>query len=60
MISISKSMHRAVTAHYNSVIDGLTNGKRVRDWLAGQSFQVQYKYGVDLLREMGVRIGGRR
>ena len=55
VINISKTIHEKVSAHYSS-IQSFTNGLRVRDWLAGQSFQEQYEYGVELLRQLGVKI----
>jgi hypothetical protein len=56
VINISKSVHQKISAHYSSKIPGLTGGKTVRDWLAGQSFQKQYEYGVKILRKFGVKI----
>lgn len=42
-----------ITGYYNSILD-FTGGLRVRDWLAGQSFQDQYEFGLDVLRKFGV------
>lgn len=55
VVNISKSVHRKVSAHYSSIMPG-TNGLRVRDWLAKQSFEKQYKYGIKVLRKLGVKI----
>ncbi len=55
VINITKQVHQKVSAHYSS-IQSHTNGLRVRDWLAGQSFQKQYEYGVKILRQLGVKI----
>jgi len=56
VISISKEVHRKVSAYYSSKIPGLTGGKTVRNWLAGQSFQKQYEFGIKILRQFGVTI----
>jgi RHS repeat-associated protein len=55
VINITKEVHQKVSAHYSS-IQSYTNGLRVRDWLAGESFQKQYEYGVKILRQLGVKI----
>lgn len=52
VISISSSLHREISAYYSS-IQPFTNGLRVRDWLAGQSFEFQYNFGYDILRKFG-------
>ena len=51
IIEIDKSVHRKITAHYNSKVRG-TN-MTVREWLTGQSFEVQYNYGIKMLKEYG-------
>lgn len=56
VVSIPNSIHSKISAHYSSKIPGLTRGKTVRDWLASQSFQKQYEYGVKILRQFGVKI----
>ena len=55
VINITKEIHQIISAHYSS-IQFYTEGLRVRDWLAGQSFQKQYEYGVKILRQFGVNI----
>jgi len=47
------SPHAQITGHFNSIQQN-TNGMRVRDWLANQSFNEQYQYGLQILREFGV------
>lgn len=49
MVAIDKSTHRLISAHYSSK-NYNTNGITVRNWLAGQSFIVQYQYGQDIIR----------
>ena len=53
IIAIDKATHVLVTNVYNSNVFGLGSG-RVRDWLAGQSFETQYDYGLKVLRNLGV------
>ena len=38
IVSISQNTHRAISGYYSS-IQSFSEGMRVRDWLAGQSFQ---------------------
>jgi hypothetical protein len=45
---LSKDVHKVVSAYYNSK-PAFTNGLRVRDWLTGQSFEYQYKYGLEII-----------
>jgi hypothetical protein len=49
IISVGKDLHRAISGYYSSVQE-FTYGLRVRDWLAGQSFQAQYKFGLDVIK----------
>jgi len=35
-------------------VDGNLWAQIVRDWLAGQSFETQYEYGMGLLRRFGI------
>ena len=53
IISVAKEIHQKISAHYSSIQD-FTNGMRVRDWLAGQSYQTQYEYGLKILCDLGV------
>jgi RHS repeat-associated protein len=46
------TVHSKISAHYSSKFDH-TNGLTVRDWLATQSFEDQFKYGKELLEEFG-------
>ena len=57
VINISTKVHQRISAYYSSIPkEGFTNGLRVRDWLAGQSFQQQYEFGVKILKIFGVII----
>ena len=53
MISLDKSTHRKITGHYNTKKFAFTNGLSVRDWLALQSFEEQYDYGIKILKKFG-------
>jgi hypothetical protein len=57
IIKLDKTIHRAITGYYNSV-QKFTSGQRVRDWLAGQSFdfETQYQFGIQTLKKYGVKI----
>ena len=52
VINISKSVHAKISAYYNSV-QSFTNGMIFRNWLAGQSFEEQYRWGIKVLRMFG-------
>jgi len=52
MIALDRNMHRRVTAIYNSVLND-TEGMTLRNWLAGQSFEVQYRRGIEVLKSIG-------
>ena len=56
MFPLDEKVHQKISAHYNSIPDNrlLTNGLRVRDWLAGQDIQTQYEYGIKII-EMFIR-----
>ena len=43
-IELPYSVHRGISGHYSS-IQGYTDGMRVRNWLAGKSFEFQTEYG---------------
>ena len=53
VVSVSYEIHIKISAYYSKVYD-FTNGLRLRDWLAGQSFEVQYQFGLDVLKMFGV------
>ena len=43
-VVLDYNLHRAVSAYYSSKQD-FTGGERVRNWLAGQSFEAQSEFG---------------
>ena len=54
MIRIDASIHRRISGYDQTTTFDFTNGLSVRDWLAGQSFEIQYQFGLDVLERFGV------
>ena len=54
LIAIYKATHVKISGYYNTSTFQFTNGLKVRDWLAGQSFQAQYDFGIKVLKDFGV------
>ena len=54
MIRIDASIHCRISGYYQTTTFDFTNGLSVRDWLAGQSFEIQYQFGLDVLERFGV------
>ena len=48
IIFIDAAMHRKIRVYYSS-IQPFTQGLTVRNWLAGQDFEMQYKFGLQFL-----------
>lgn len=46
------SIHAKNSGYYSS-IQPFTRWKTVRQWLSTQSYDVQYKYGIETLKEFG-------
>lgn len=46
------TVHAKISGYYSSK-QFFTGGKTVRQWLAGQSFQDQFDFGMNLLEEYG-------
>ena len=53
IIKVSERVHRDISGYYSSK-QYFTDGLTVRDWLAGKSFEYQYRFGLDVLRRYGV------
>ena len=53
LIAIDKATHAKISGYYSSK-QAFTEGKTVRDWLAGQSYETQYEFGTQILRDYGV------
>ncbi|THF82721.1 hypothetical protein [Cohnella fermenti] len=48
----SGSVHSQISGYYSS-IQPFTNGLTVRNWLAGQSFEKQFDFGLNVLKRFG-------
>ncbi|WP_197421738.1 hypothetical protein [Prevotella sp. DNF00663] len=46
------SIHAKVSGYYSS-IQPFTGGKTVRQWLSTQSYDAQYKFGIETLKKFG-------
>jgi len=56
LIAVDKATHAKISGYYNTSTFQFTNCLKVRDWLAGQSFEAQYEFGLKVLRDFGVII----
>ena len=54
-VVLDYSVHRKISGFYSSKQPSITGSTtmRVRDWLAGQSFEFQTKFGWDIIRKYG-------
>ena len=48
-VTLDYGVHRKISGYYSSK-QSFTNGMRVRDWLAGQSFEEQTRFGWEVIR----------
>ncbi|NTW27798.1 MAG: RHS repeat-associated core domain-containing protein [Coriobacteriia bacterium] len=53
LLSLDKGTHHKISGYYSSKDRNLSSTMIVRDWLAGQSFQDQYEFGIDVLKRFG-------
>ncbi len=53
IISVSKGVHRKISGYYANTKLGFTEGLSVRNWLAGQSYETQYDFGLSILKMFG-------
>ena len=54
IISVDAATHAKITGYYSRKNFNFTGGLSVRDWLAGQSYDFQYEFGLNVLRDYGV------
>ena len=54
-VTLDYSVHRKICGFYSSKQPSITGSTtmRVRDWLAGQSFEAQTKFGWEIIRRFG-------
>ena len=50
---VSGSLHRKVCGYYQSKQPSFTGNLTVRQWLSGQSYNAQYKFGIQVLKMYG-------
>lgn len=50
LVAIDTDVHRKISAYYSSKPD-FTKGVTVRNWLASQSFENQYRFGIQTLKQ---------
>ena len=53
VINISKEVHRKISAYYSSIDPSISSTMRVRDWLAGKSYEFQFQFGLQVLKRFG-------
>lgn len=53
IISINAKIHQQISGFYSSKT-AFSQGMSVRGWLAGQSFEKQYEFGIKVLKDFGV------
>ncbi len=54
IIAVDAATHAKITGFYNTKTFEFTDGLSVRDWLAGRSYEYQYVFGLEVLRQFGV------
>ncbi len=52
IVELTPEQHSQISGFYSSKTD-FSGGLRVRDWLAGKSFDFQYQFGINKLKELG-------
>jgi hypothetical protein len=55
LIAVNKTIHGQISGYYNTKNFDFTGGVSVRNWLAGQSFEKQYEFGTNVLKQFGVK-----
>ena len=50
VVAVDAQIHAQITGYYNSTKFHFTGGQSVRNWLAGQPFQVQFDFGMNVIR----------
>lgn len=53
IIAIDSTIHTRISGYYSTKPE-FTRGKTIRDWLAGQSYQKQYQFGLNVLKRFGI------
>ena len=53
VIKVTKEMNDKLNGYYSQA-QSFTNGMKLRDWLAGQSFEIQHQEGLKALKHFGI------
>lgn len=53
LVKIEAKVHRKISGYYNSIQD-FSDGVRVRQWIGAKSFEEQYKFGIDVMKQFGL------
>lgn len=53
VVPVEHGVHMKISGYYSSK-QLFTDGKIVRDWLAGKSFQEQFQFGIEVLEKFGI------
>lgn len=56
IMATPKDVHKEISKFYSSS-PGFANGKTVRDWLNGQSFEAQYEFGLKYWKDTMISYG---
>ena len=54
IIRVDAVTHARITGYFNSIDPQFSSTLRVRYWLAGQSFEFQHQFGLNVLKQFGV------
>ena len=54
LIAVDKVTHAKISGYYNTKSFDFTGGLSVRNWLAGQSYETQWNFGMNVLKQFGV------
>ena len=53
VLAVDQQIHQQISGYYSSA-RSFTEGLKIRDWLAGRSFDEQSKFGIQILKKFGV------
>jgi hypothetical protein len=51
---VDAKTHFKISGYYHSKVPAISGDLLIRDWLAGQSFEEQYQFGLNVLKSFGV------
>ncbi len=53
LISIDRGLHRKISSYYSRNNRNLDKPMKIRDWLAGQSYEAQREFGINVIKMFG-------